>query len=130
MGARAGWILIVTGVLIYLLCLLRFLAAGGTPAIFFARGLRFLIGEEPGRLVGDGLYRYSRNPGYLGVVTVVFGLAIAHRATSVVVYGAALWLAFHLVVVLVEEPHLRQKRGRTYENYCRRVPRWLGRPRP
>jgi len=31
----AGWFLIVPGSLIYALCLIRFLAAGGTPAIFF-----------------------------------------------------------------------------------------------
>jgi protein-S-isoprenylcysteine O-methyltransferase Ste14 len=128
--ARSGWLLVVAGALIYLLCLLRFLAAGGTPAIFFARGLRFVIGEEPGRLVGDGLYRYSRNPMYLGVVMVVFGLALAFLRAPVAVNGAALWLAFHLVVVLVEEPHLRLARGPAYAAYCKRVPRWLGRPRP
>jgi protein-S-isoprenylcysteine O-methyltransferase Ste14 len=30
-------------------------------------------------------------------------------------------------VVLVEEPHLRRKQGPAYEDYCRRVPRWIGR---
>lgn len=128
--ARSGWILVVAGALIYLLCLLRFLAAGGTPAIFFSRGLRYVIGEEPGRLVGDGLYRYSRNPMYLGVVMVVFGLAIVYQAASVALYAVALSLAFQAVVVFGEEPHLRRARGRAYEDYCRRVPRWLGRPRP
>jgi protein-S-isoprenylcysteine O-methyltransferase Ste14 len=67
---------------------------------------------------------------YLGVVMVVFGLALAFLRAPVAVYGAALWLAFHLVVVLVEEPHLRLARGPAYAAYCKRVPRWLGRPRP
>jgi protein-S-isoprenylcysteine O-methyltransferase Ste14 len=128
--ARSGWLLVGAGGLVYLACLLRFLAAGGTPAIFFTRGLRSVIGEEPGRLVGDGLYRYSRNPMYLGVVMVVFGMAVVFLSAAVAIYGAALWLALHFVVVFVEEPHLRRERGADYDAYCRRVPRWLGRPRP
>src|SRR5262249_3525275 len=40
-----GWPLIVAGAAIYGVCLLRFLMAGGTPAIFFTRALRALIGE-------------------------------------------------------------------------------------
>src|SRR5436190_12804283 len=71
-----GWLLIVTGALIYLLCLMRFLASGGTPAIFFTRRLRSLLGEEPTSLVSDGLYRFSRNPMYVGVLMVIFGQAV------------------------------------------------------
>jgi protein-S-isoprenylcysteine O-methyltransferase Ste14 len=37
------------------------------------------------------------------------------------------FLFFHLVVRLVEEPHLRAMHGPAYEIYCRAVPRWLGR---
>ena len=39
------------------------------------------------------------------------------------VWGA--WLFFHLTVVLLEEPHLRELHGASYDEYCRRVPRWL-----
>ncbi len=75
---QAGWFLIVPGALIYLSCLIRFLLAGGTPAIFFTRPLRFLIGEEPKALVADGLYRYTRNPMYVGVLLAVIGQAILY----------------------------------------------------
>ncbi len=70
-----GWVFITVGALIYALCYIRFLFAGGTPAIFFSRHLRFLVGEDPGGLV-DGLYRYSRNPMYVGLLIVVFGHAV------------------------------------------------------
>jgi protein-S-isoprenylcysteine O-methyltransferase Ste14 len=122
----AGWALIVCGVIVYALCLLRFLAAGGTPAIYFTRGLRFLIGEEPDSLISAGLYRFSRNPMYVGVLMVIFGQAIVLSSSRLAVYGGVVFLIFHLTVVLVEEPHLRATRGRPYERYCRRVPRWLG----
>ena len=121
----AGWALVAAGVAIYAVCLVRFLISGGTPAIFFTRPLRFVLGEEPRRLVDDGLYRRSRNPMYLGVVLSVLGQGILFRSIGVAEYGIGLWMMFHLVVVFLEEPHLRKERGAGYEEYCRSVPRWL-----
>jgi protein-S-isoprenylcysteine O-methyltransferase Ste14 len=116
-----GWLAVAAGAAIYAVCLVRFLISGGTPAIFFTRHLKFAIGEEPGRLVDGGLYRRSRNPMYLGVVLAVLGQAILFRSIEVAEYGFALWLMFHLVVVLLEEPHRRRERGAAYEEYCRQV---------
>jgi len=122
---QAGWLLVILGAATYLVCLIQFLAAGGTPAIFFTRHLRFLIGEEPAAVVRQGIYRVSRNPMYLGVLTAVFGQAIIYRSRPIAIYGLFLWLGFHLVVVFLEEPHLRATRGDEYERYCRQAPRWL-----
>ncbi len=125
---EAGWIPIAAGTLIYLWCLLRFLAAGGTPAIHFTRPVRFLIGEEPKGLVSGGLYRYSRNPMYMGVLTAIFGQAILFASPRIAGYGCVVLACFYLIVVLIEEPHLRATRGQAYEEYCRAVPRWIGVP--
>jgi protein-S-isoprenylcysteine O-methyltransferase Ste14 len=72
-----GGLVILIGAALYGMCLLRFLISGGTPAIFFTRHLKFLIGEEPAKLVREGIYRFSRNPMYLSVLLVVFGQAIS-----------------------------------------------------
>jgi protein-S-isoprenylcysteine O-methyltransferase Ste14 len=125
-GGSAGWLPIAAGTFLYCLSLIRFLLAGGTPAIFFTRHLRFLIGEEPGALEARGPYRFSRNPMYLGVVLVVIGEAILFASKAVAVYGLVLFLLFHLVVVSIEEPHLRKVQGERYSRYCGKVPRWLG----
>jgi len=122
---NAGWLLVASGAVIYAACLLKFLFSGGTPAIFFTRPLRFAIGEEPGTLVLEGLYRVTRNPMYVGVTMVVFGQAVLFESRQIAAYGVFLWLCFHIVVVLLEEPHLREIRGPAYDEYCRRVPRWL-----
>jgi protein-S-isoprenylcysteine O-methyltransferase Ste14 len=124
-----GWILVGAGAAIYLDCLIAFLLSGGTPAIFFSRRLRFMLGEEPSTLVRQGMYRVSRNPMYLGVTIAVFGQAIVFASQAVVLYGIALWGCFHIAVVFGEEPHLRRERGQSYDEYCQRVPRWLGLPR-
>ena len=121
-----GWLPITAGALIYALCLIRFLTSGGTPAIFFTRPMRVLIGEEPAGLVSDGLYRFSRNPMYVGVLLVVFGQAVLFESFFLAAYGCAVFVFFHLIVVFVEEPHLRATRGPSYDLYCREVPRWLG----
>jgi protein-S-isoprenylcysteine O-methyltransferase Ste14 len=123
-----GWAPIAAGTIVYALCLLRFLAAGGTPAIFFTRPLRFLLGEEPEGLVSGGLYRFSRNPMYVGVLLAIVGQAVLFASPALAVYGCAVFVFFHLIVVYAEEPHLRATRGPSYELYCGTVPRWLGLP--
>ena len=124
-----GWIVLAIGAAVYGACLFAFLSSGGTPAPFFTRHLGAVIGTEPPRVVREGLYRYSRNPMYLGVLLLIFGQALLFKSKEVAIYGAATWLTFHLVVVFLEEPHLRDARGPSYDEYCRRVPRWFGLPK-
>jgi protein-S-isoprenylcysteine O-methyltransferase Ste14 len=123
---RAGWLLVIAGSAIYLRCLLSFLAENGTPAIFFTRALRSVLGEEPGTLVRSGLYRYSRNPMYVGVLAVVFGQAILFASLALTVYGVLLFVAFDIVVAFLEEPHLKARDPFAFEAYARATPRWIG----
>jgi protein-S-isoprenylcysteine O-methyltransferase Ste14 len=122
---RAGWLLSIAGILLYFWCLVMFLLSGGTPAVFFTTPLRFLIGSEPGEVVRRGPYRFSRNPMYVAVVACILGQAAVYRSASLLRYGIAVAVVFHLVVVLIEEPHLRTVRGPEYENYLRTTRRWL-----
>ena len=123
------WILFAAGAAIYLRCLVDFLRAGGTPAIFFTRPLRAALGEEPKQVVRSGFYRYSRNPMYLGVFAAIAGQACVYRSRTIAIYLLIAITFFHCVVVFLEEPHLARARGPAYDDYRRRVPRWLGLPR-
>jgi protein-S-isoprenylcysteine O-methyltransferase Ste14 len=123
---QLGSILVAAGALLYLWCLVCFLLAGGTPAAFFTRPLGFLLGEEPPDVVRTGPYRFSRNPMYVAVVAAIFGQAALYRSRQILIYGAAVALVFEIVVVLLEEPHLRKTRGESYKQYLQAVPRWLG----
>jgi hypothetical protein len=119
-----GLILAGAGAAGYFVCALEFLLrGGGTPALYLTRPLRFLIGEEPKALIQGALYRYTRNPMYVSVVSIVVGQAWFFAARALLVYALVLWTFFHLVVVFIEEPHLGQREG--YADYCARVPRWL-----
>ena len=81
-------------------------------------------------LVVGGPFRWVRNPGYVAVVSLVVGQALLFGSRALLAYAAALAVAFHLFVVLYEEPALRRQFGDEYEAYCRDVPRWFPRRQP
>jgi len=122
-----GLLLITIGIVLYVMSVLSFLFKGkGTPTIWFAKHLKFLIGEEPIKLVSSGLYKMSRNPMYLGVLNIALGQALFFESTMNLIYAGFLVVFFHLIVVLIEEPHLKKKYGQKYVDYTKQVSRWFG----
>ncbi len=108
------------------------LIAAGTGVILYSTGVFKTFGRgtpsplaPPRRLVARGLYRRSRNPMYVAYVTVALGEALFFGHTVLLIYAAAMFLAFHLMIVLHEEPELRQRFGEDYETYRKTAPRWL-----
>jgi len=81
--------------------------------------------EGPGALVAHGLFRWSRNPIFVGMIgtLVAFFLWSPHIGTAAVL--AATWTLV-LIQVRIEEEALREKHGEAYEAYAARVPRWFG----
>jgi protein-S-isoprenylcysteine O-methyltransferase Ste14 len=110
------------------------LIALGLPVLFesWVRFVRRGLGTPapilpPQRLVFTGFYRYVRNPMYVAVVAAVIGEALLLGSRIMMIQSAIVALCCHLFVVLYEEPILRRRFGAEYEDYCRRVPRWLPR---
>lgn len=125
-----GWLLMLAGMAGYLRSVAEFaLRGGGTPAPWFAKKLRFLIGQEPQALVRTSVYRYVRNAMYVSLVSILLGEALLFASPRLAAYAAVVWLLFHCAVVFLEEPHLRRTRGDSFERYCREVPRWIPRLR-
>jgi protein-S-isoprenylcysteine O-methyltransferase Ste14 len=81
--------------------------------------------DPPKDLVVRGLYRYVRNPMYVGVLTILLGEALLFRSLALLCYAGIFFTVTHLFVVLYEEPTLRRQFGESYETYCRRVHRWF-----
>jgi len=91
---------------------------------------RILVGvpeistADKGRLLCEGIYARTRNPRYLEFVLLSFVyVAFANHSGTWALY-ALTFPALHLVVLL-EERELRERFGAEYEEYCRRVPRYL-----
>jgi protein-S-isoprenylcysteine O-methyltransferase Ste14 len=84
-------------------------------------------GPQPAFVLA-GPYLRIRNPLLVGSLLAVVGSALAagsgRSAVAAALLGAG---AAHLWVVRVEEPRLRARFGAAYEEYCRRIPRWLPR---
>ena len=94
----------------------NFLVEGrGTPAPI----------DPPKELVVVGFYRYVRNPMYVGVLLILIGHFLWFKNIWLIVYTAVAFLIVHLFVTLYEEPTLRRKFGAGYEEYLKKVPRWI-----
>jgi protein-S-isoprenylcysteine O-methyltransferase Ste14 len=115
----AGWFLIAGGIALYFACAFwGFALRGrGTPAPM----------DPPKKLVVEGPYRVVRNPMYWSVASVVLGEALVFHSRTLAELAAAFFAGTILFVLLYEEPALRRRFGAEYEDYCRRVPRWLPR---
>jgi len=116
-----GFLPLALGAAIYLACAWDFAVHGlGTPAPV----------DPPKTLVVRGLYRYVRNPMYVGVLTAVMGQAVLFRSRGVLLYAASVLAGFFLFVVVYEEPTLARMFGEEYAAYRRAVPRFLPRITP
>ena len=78
----------------------------------------------PARLVGTGLYRFMRNPMYLGHLIFLLGLAILLRSWAGCALFAIQAVWFHRRV-LHDEARLTELFGQSYVEYARRVPSWI-----
>lgn len=94
-------------------------------ARLLARQTSALPGQAPTALETDGWYARVRHPLLLGVVAILIGEAIAARSLALSAYALLYWLWLHAFVTRREEPDLRAAFGPAYDDYCRRVPRWL-----
>lgn len=83
--------------------------------------------DPPTTLVVKGLYRYVRNPMYVGVLTLLLGEALFFRSLALLEYAGFCWAAFHVFVLLYEEPALQHRFGASYDDYRRSVGRWMPR---
>ena len=81
-------------------------------------------GTEPGRLATGGLYRFTRNPQYLGLTALLGGVALARRSGLAAVITVGTWAVFDRWIPN-EERHLRRTFGDAYRDYCDQVRRWL-----
>ncbi len=104
------------GCALYFWCLWDFASfGGGTPVLI----------DAPKKLVVRGLYRYSRNPMFAGVLIVLVGWAIMFQSLSLLIHWTCVALTFQIFIIFYEEPHLQTVFGNQYKNYCNKVGRWI-----
>lgn len=79
------------------------------------------------RLVTCGIYRYSRNPQYLGGSLATVGFALQARSAAALALAGA-YPAITAWWIRIEEDHLEDTFGDAYRRYRAETARWVGRP--
>jgi protein-S-isoprenylcysteine O-methyltransferase Ste14 len=111
-----GIVVLVAGGALVLETTARFALQGrGTPAPW----------APPERFVERGSYRFVRSPMYLGVILLILGQALLLGREILFAWAVVAWLIFEVSLVTWEEPGLRRRFGESYEDYQRRVRRWI-----
>jgi protein-S-isoprenylcysteine O-methyltransferase Ste14 len=83
---------------------------------------------EPGELTLTGPYRWGRNPQYLGWFLFILGFGMTDWSEWCIVVLIILGASIHLLI-LIEEEHLHRVFGARYDEFWRRVPRYIGKAR-
>ena len=110
------------GLLVFLPAFILF---SWTVRDFFVKGQGTLAPWDPPKaLMAEGVYGWSRNPMYVGVVGMIWGQGVWFRSGEVLAYGALIAVIFHLRVLLGEEPWLARTFPEPWAAYKQKVKRW------
>jgi protein-S-isoprenylcysteine O-methyltransferase Ste14 len=114
-GALVGWLLVALGSGLSIWALATF------------RGARTSISPNrpASRLVTQGPFRLSRNPMYLGLSVVYLGVTLLVNSLWILLLFPLVIALLHLTVIRREERYLAATFGIAYDEYRRRIRRWL-----
>jgi len=110
-----GWVLFAAGFLTLIAVKRRFDRAGTTIKSF----------KGPSALATDGLFAFSRNPVYLGMMTGLVGIFIILGSLTPVIMIPVFFLIIRTIVIPFEEKMMEATFGDAYREYRARVRRWL-----
>ena len=120
-GSPIGYLIFAAGCVVLLWCVRDFYVSGkGTLAPW----------SPPRNLVIVGLYRFARNPMYVGVLCILLGWSVASGSLVIALYAAIVAMLFHWRVLRHEEPWLAQEFGSDWDSYAGAVRRWMPRLSP
>jgi protein-S-isoprenylcysteine O-methyltransferase Ste14 len=94
-------------------------------------GLAYIVrGGKEGKpyaegLVTEGVFNHCRNPLYVGNILMLLGVGILANSLVYVAIVIPIFLFIYQAIVLAEENFLRGKFGPGFDQYCRKVNRWI-----
>jgi protein-S-isoprenylcysteine O-methyltransferase Ste14 len=89
-----------------------------------AASLKVIMRTRPGEPFQSGPYRFSRNPLYVSATAVFIGICLATANIVLAGYLAIAVMLQHFMI-LAEERICTEKYGNFFENYLKKVPRYL-----
>ena len=110
------------GIIIIVLGFYLFLGSG----MFFQKlGTNPRPGTRATLIVTKGAFKYTRNPMYLGLITMLIGTSILLGTLSPLIIIPIIFLILHTQFVLREEKWMAEWFGEPYLEYKKKTPRWL-----
>jgi len=110
-------------IILFLLGLFSVLWAG---SLFRRRGTEILPHSPTNKLLlTEGLYRFTRNPMYLGMTLVLLGIAFFVGTLPMFLVPFAFFCLINFVFIPFEEAKMHRQFGEEYADFKRRVRRWI-----
>ncbi len=73
----------------------------------------------------DGIYKYTRNPMYLGLILFQIGLGMILSMIHIIFFALLTYLVYRYGVIEKEEVYLSRKFGEPYIKYMQKTRRWF-----
>jgi len=116
LALTGGLVIFIVGIVILPLGMIEF------------RSLRRSTGQDVSKLITTGIYRWSRNPQFIGWFLMLLGISIIGRSGFALALTIVFMAVIHLYTIRLAEPYLKQLYGEDYRLYKSRVARWIGLP--
>ena len=108
-----------------ILCLVGLIVSALGARTLVGRGTNVNPAKPALALAINGIYRWTRNPMYVGGAPLMIGLAVAFALDWLIVLLVPSFILLHFGVVRREERYLERKFGEDYRRYLARVPRYV-----
>ena len=102
-----------------------FVLALWSRSLFLKNSTTLQLSEEPASLVTSGPFRLSRNPIYLGMASILLGVAVVFGTLVALVFPVILGVVIEFFIIPGEERKLENIFGELYREYKKCVRRWI-----
>ncbi|MEN6442393.1 MAG: isoprenylcysteine carboxylmethyltransferase family protein [Methanoregula sp.] len=102
-----------------------FVLALWSRSLFLRNSTTLQPSEEPTALVTSGPFRISRNPIYLGMASILFGVAVVLGTLVAFAFPVIFVMLIEFFIIPGEERKMEKIFGEPYWVYKKRVRRWI-----
>lgn len=81
--------------------------------------------QKSTHIVKEGLFRFSRNPMYVGMILLLVGLSILFQNLLGLIVPVLFFFVIHIIFIPYEEEKMQKELGDEYLSYCKQVRRWI-----
>ncbi len=112
-----GFIIILVGLMIIFIAARQFKAVNTT--------INPIKPENASVLVNKGIFSYSRNPMYLGMLLIIIGFSIIHNLMAIIAI-MPIWIIYMTYFQIIpEEEAMKILFKEDFVNYCIKTRRWI-----